>query len=134
MQPYSFEAKLDRARQHLEKLGTELKAWIKCHPYRITNKYDLKSGDNVIYGQLTRPMPPLINELAGDCLQNLRSSLDHLAFELAIANKGSLTDAQQMQVAFPIFSDSNKFKRGGMKKIAFLSASGLAPLGIPFVT
>jgi len=122
MPSYSFEAKLDRAGQHLKELRTELDSWIKNRPYRITDKLDPDNGDNVIYGQLRQAMPPSITELVGDCLQNLRSSLDHLAYALAIANKGSLTDAEEMQVAFPIFRDSTKFEGGGMKKIALLSA------------
>lgn len=87
----TFESKLDRAHQHLEELRSEINRWVKSRPYRIIDKIDSNSRDNIIYGQIIRPMPARIVQLIGDCLQNLRSCLDHLAYSLALANKGSLS-------------------------------------------
>ena len=91
MTKFSFESKLDRTQQHLYELNLEIKRWIKSRPYRITDELDTDTGANVICGQLLGPVPSIISQLIGDCLQNLRSSLDHLAYELAIANTGTLT-------------------------------------------
>ncbi len=117
----SFESKLDRAEQHLQELQAEIERWIKSHPYRITDELDPKTDDNIICGQLLGPTPPLILQLVGDCLQNLRSCLDHLAYALALANKESLTDAEVSRIAFPIFRYGAFFETRGLSKIRFLS-------------
>lgn len=126
MTKFSFESKLDRAYQHLKELRTKIDGWVKNRPYRLTDKLDANSGDNIISGQLLRPMPPLISQLVGDCLQNLRSSLDHLAYALAIANKGSLTDAEAIKTAFPIFRYAAGFEDRRMRKIGNLSSKAQA--------
>jgi hypothetical protein len=71
-------------------------------------------------------VPPLILQLIGDCLQNLRSCLDHLAYALALANKGSLTDAEAVKIAFPIFCYVAGFEDRRMRKIANLSIAAQA--------
>jgi len=44
-----------------------------------------------------------------------------LTYELAIANTGTLTDAQAIKTAFPIFRYSKGFCRRGKEKIRYLS-------------
>src|SRR5258708_3704415 len=112
----SFESKLKRARQHLEELRAEIDAWVKSRPYRLSDKIDPHSGDNIIYGQLLRPLPDRVLQLTGDCLQNLRSALDHIAFALALFNKPHLPDAEARRVAFPIFKLPKLFSDLGAKK------------------
>jgi hypothetical protein len=49
--------------------------------------------------------PPLVRwgALIGECLFNYRSALDHLAYDLAVAHTGRLTEKQERESAFPIF-------------------------------
>lgn len=121
MTQLSFESKLQRAEQHLHELDPKIKQWITSHPYRISDELDPDTGDNIIWGELLDPMPSIISHLIGDCLQNLRSTLDHLAYELAVANTGMLTDAQAITTAFPIFRYSKGFSSRGMNKLRYLS-------------
>jgi hypothetical protein len=118
---FSFESKLIRSEQHLRELGPEIRRWVQSRPYRIIDELDPDTGDNVISGQLRESPPPLIPQLTGDCLQNLRSCLDHLACALAVANKGALTDEEAMKVEFPIFRYVGHFQKHGMSQIKHLS-------------
>jgi hypothetical protein len=119
---HSFEEKLDRAYQHLQQLQLEPRRWIQTRPYTITDEIDPNTGDNVIYGKLLGLPPPIIPQLIGDCLFNLRSCLDHLAYALAIANKRSpLTDTEAMSTAFPVFLHPGGFQSRGKGRVRLLS-------------
>jgi hypothetical protein len=118
---HSFADKLNRARHHFNELELEIERWRKSRPYRIVDELDSDTGDNVIYGQLLRFPPSHISQLIGDCLQNLRCSLDHLAYALAVKNKGSLTDSEAIDTAFPIFITQPGFRTRGKGRIKHLS-------------
>jgi hypothetical protein len=56
---HSFEEKLERADQHLKELWPELRRWVQSRPYRILDKVDPNTGDNILYGQLLRSPPSI---------------------------------------------------------------------------
>jgi hypothetical protein len=103
MGKYSFEEKLERARHHYESLWPEFGRWIKTHPYRVTDELDPDTGDNIVRLDSVDQPPPIIAQILGDCLHNLRAALDHVVYALAIANKLTLTDEEARETAFPIF-------------------------------
>lgn len=122
MPSYSFIEKLDRANEHLKKLRAELSRWVKSRPYGITDELDTKSGDNVLYARMLRPAPPIIATVVGDCLYNLRSSLDHLVYCLAARNQNRpLTDAEVTTCAFPICQRPQEFYKRGRGRIRLLA-------------
>lgn len=49
--------------------------------------------------------------LAGDCVHNMRSALDHVAYQLATSYSGSLLDSQLKSIEFPIIGDADDFSR-----------------------
>lgn len=111
----SFRLKLNRAYEHAETLDRETRAWIETDPYEIVDEADPEpplhqvNHAHVIYRRfrITRldQMPDRFLALTGDCLFNLRSSLDHLAFALALARTPSMTSEQEAGSEFPIFHD-----------------------------
>ncbi len=118
----SFDEKLDRANYHLKELREELRRWRKDRPYVITDELDAKSGDNIVYAKMRGSTPPIVLTLTGDCLYNLRSSLDHLVHALAVQNlKRSLTDAESINTAFPIFKHRAGFEKRGLGRIRYLA-------------
>jgi len=65
---------------------------------------DLQSGHKLLIVEILKPMPPEFAAIVGDCLHNLRSSLDNLIYELAVAYKGEpLSKSIEGHVAFPMF-------------------------------
>jgi hypothetical protein len=76
--------KLRRAEHHLETLQVE---WRKhpgpdLSPYRFTIHIKPDTGDHFIHAEFVKPPPLLLSVIVGDVLHNLRSALDHLAWEM----------------------------------------------------
>lgn len=69
----------------------------KEHRDFIGRKIDA-NGDQVIYVRCVPEIPLTISTIAGDILQNLRSTLDHLAYRIVISN--SLTTSHK-EIYFP---------------------------------
>ena len=120
MAQFSFESKLDRADHHLQVLEKNLLAWSSSKPYGILEEIDSETGDNIVrikFDYLPSDIAPTI----GDCLYNLRSSLDHLAHALALKRQGYLSDDESIQIAFPIFRYQSGFDARGKGRIALLA-------------
>lgn len=128
------ELKLIRAHYHLQQLDTEMNAWLDIQRQSIVTEPD---PDNPGYFlvKVTAPRPPAdpFGVMVGDCVHNMRSALDHLAFALLKRHTPTLTDKLIKDSEFPIFGDEDRqgntgagpklFHNGAMKtKIA-----GVAP-------
>jgi hypothetical protein len=68
------------------------------------------------------PIPNTIPSIAGDVLQNLRSALDHLAYQLFIVNGGS---GLGRHVYFPISDDATKYKAETPRKVKGLGQKAI---------
>ncbi len=120
----NHEIKLDRALHHLQSLEYETAAWLDSKPYRLTEEYDTSSGETVLVAELLRPVPPRFAPIIGDCVHNLRSALDNLAYELAVAYTGEpLPENIERDSGFPIL-----FRDGeGLAKRANRMIRGIHP-------
>jgi hypothetical protein len=95
--------KLDRAEEHLKVIDGEEVAWLNTRPYRAVRKGEFDGPYEIVRVDMLRPPPDTLAPVIGDCLQNLRSALDHIAFQLAIDNLGRLPTAKEAKkVQFPI--------------------------------
>jgi hypothetical protein len=105
---YGHEAKVSRALHHLEQLAGELSAWSDENSRLTTHRFYPRSSEYVVWvttKQLDRS--GLAVEI-GDCLHNLRSGLDHLAYELAISfTRQPLPKKIAEDSEFPIFGDED---------------------------
>jgi hypothetical protein len=83
-------AKINRADAHLELLDREWGEYLGSEPcpYSFIVQIEPQSGDHMIYAEIVRPPPPMLSVIVGDVLHNLRSGLDHLAWELVIRAGG----------------------------------------------
>jgi hypothetical protein len=76
--------KLARADQHLKALDQEIDWFLKRNPQLFTHERNAQTGEDLLW-TLTRTNPP--DEwscIVGDVLYNLRSCLDHLAWQLVL--------------------------------------------------
>ena len=77
-------AKINRADAHLKLLDEEWRKYLgfEPRPYGFTIHMEPQSGNHTIYAEIVRSPPPTFSVIVGDILHNLRSALDHLAWEL----------------------------------------------------
>jgi hypothetical protein len=112
-----IRAKTDRAKKHITDLVAELRAFRDVKPLAIGTKRNPQTRQLIYYVTSIQETPPSIPGILGDILQNLRSALDHLAYQLVLVGTGSAaTDAH---VYFPIADDIARYenaKRSGQLK------------------
>jgi len=103
--------KLKRAERHIQELEAALLAFKRNNPYKIGTKEDEKTRCLVYYITQAEEIPAAIPLIAGDILQNLRTALDHLAWQLVPAGD------RNSQTAFPISDDATKYSSDKLRKI-----------------
>ena len=95
--------KVERASKHLEELEREVRAFFDNNPYRPIRHVDPEDTRYFIYQFPPQPVPPLsLAVIVGDVVHNLRSSLDHIAWQLSLLT----TSEPYKNTAFPIFKDT----------------------------
>lgn len=111
-------AKLARADEHLHVLQVEWQKFIRQDPspYGFTCRAQVQASPETggkfvktgrwVVGVQVRDHPPLyLSAVAGDVTHNLRSALDHLAWQFVDMSGGSPT----RRTAFPIYRDEREF-------------------------
>ena len=84
----SYRTKLDRAVEHVDALDHNIGAWLGSHPYGLTIEHDLEQSEGVLRIRDIQDPPQRISVGIGDYLHAIRSALDHLAYDLAVAFTG----------------------------------------------
>jgi hypothetical protein len=113
--------KLARAQEHLEMLDGEIVSFLEREPYRIAYERNSDGTEHVFRVNVAEYAPLALSVIIGDCLQNTRSALDHLVWQLAILSGKRATPRRQ--TAFPICDTPGAFTSKGTKdKIADLTA------------
>ncbi len=112
--------KLERAREHLAAFEIESRAWTETEPYGIVDEPDPEPPPDMVNYQCRNrrfritfapKFPDRFRVLIGDCLFNLRSSLDHLVLALAKRHLGSaITEDQIKRSQFPIFDSDSSYR------------------------
>ncbi len=94
------KAKIARAHEHVQTLDREIKGLVDSYPYKIGYEYKRQSFEHIWTLQNSPPqIPKRINIIIGDVVYNFRSALDHLAWQLVIANGETPTN----RTMFPIY-------------------------------
>lgn len=110
-----FKAKLDRADEHLNALVAEIGDFLDGNPHSVIYEIDPETCQKVAKFKVHRELPAVRWGVRfGDCIHNMRSALDHLAWALSGPEPPPKTE-------FPIFHETEKFestvKGGGLYKI-----------------
>src|SRR5258708_5279852 len=82
-------------------------------PYTVTPETNSRTGKKQWCVRIIRQPDPTLSLIVGDCIHNLRSSLDHLIFAL---NQGR----KKRKSAFPICSHPDQFTCKGKPAISGL--------------
>lgn len=99
--------KVERAIEHISDLGTRIERFFQSRPYEITVQDNAASGQREWIVTRAAPLPTDISIVAGDAIHNLRSALDHLIWQLVVANGG---EPDQIRTEFPVWRSESHFK------------------------
>ena len=116
----SVLVKIDRAKVHIADLNTEIGLLIDSCDKGTRGKGNPKTREYILWLDITPIVPPTISALAGDAIHNLRSALDHLAYQLVKA-RGTPTRDPTQNTTFPILETPptpNRFGRFPPPQIA----------------
>ena len=85
---YKHELRLNRATYHLQTLKGRVQEWLDQDPYHYVTEPDPQGEKTIAKVLYTVPPPAEFRLMIGDCLHNLRASLDNLVYELAVQHTG----------------------------------------------
>lgn len=102
-----IEAKVIRAGEHFETLKREISAFLKDDACEVRREFDAEKRCYTFYGKPLKEVPLRIRVITGECLGQLGSALDHLAWQLALLN----TDRPNGSTRFPIFINAKVYAK-----------------------
>ncbi len=112
-QAASARVKAERAHKYLDELEIEVAAFLQSNPCKITTRLDPKTQELAYYAASVTEFPPSKVAVAADLLQNLRSALDYLVYELVVNAGHSPT----RNTGFPIFGSLAIYKAQASEKV-----------------
>lgn len=123
-------AKVERAKEHRDALQRFIAETFAVESNRpvIGLKNDRNTGEHVLYVEHVPDFSTFLRRVVlilGDALHNLRSALDHLAFQLAIRHTGGKV-AKPKAVQFPIFDSPADWVRESDRWLAEVSPADRA--------
>ena len=99
------EAKIEQARSHLRAFEEAEQSFVDTALGTFNQDSDPETGEYILGVREIRRPEPFFGILIGDCLHNLRSALDHLAFQLVqFPVRPGGAKAEEHDIAFPICS------------------------------
>ncbi len=104
---HSVTHKISWAERHRETIKAEITQYFEQSAGRIVAEVNTQLYGSGIVRFMGPDVPESVSYRIGDCLQNLRSALDYLVWELCLAANATPTEDN----AFPICESSESFKR-----------------------
>jgi hypothetical protein len=108
--------KIERAKEHVRDLDSAMESFRSSNPYGFRIENDAQTGDKLHYLNIRVETPNSFALMIGDAVHNLRTSLDHLAWQLVEAN-GNTPKIGVGGTQFPIYDSPSKLKTGGVAEI-----------------
>ena len=115
-------SKWRRGNLHAESFNEQARAFLEEKPYAVSVEAEPERGKYVYRISVRQDFPSeTLEPILGDAVHNYRSALDHVAWQLAVANdpshRSSLNDRF---TSFPIFTDGKQYRtlgRGRTKRM-----------------
>ena len=105
-------SKVHRAEKHIHDFDLALNHFTRTSALEVDCREDEESGKRIYTVAQIDPVPLELANIASDALHNLRSSLDHIAYQLVLKSRnGNLPD---WNVHFPITSEPTQY--AGLRK------------------
>jgi hypothetical protein len=119
-----IQFKIDQAKKHIADLDVDRRAFLDTHPYAVGAERDPQTRKPIYYVTKVDPTPIALAATLGDIIQNLRSALDHLAYQLFLVGTGGGAGAGK-HIYFPIARDVSEYKREAPRKVKPLRQDAL---------
>lgn len=126
--------KVERAKKHWLALEAAWSDFFNEKAYTIGIRDDIDKAVRVFYLASAKDIPYEIPIIVGDVIQNLRSALDHLAYQLVIV--GTNSAGPHPDASFPAAEDAKKYKAmrdgkktKGMREAAKDAIDAIEPYG-----
>lgn len=119
-----IRVKVERAKQHIADLDRAVNLFFDSGNYEIGTKDDPNTRERILYLARLNPIPTTIAVIAGDALYDLRSALDHLAYQLFVIGTGGLTIDRRIE--FPIADTAAELKLGTFRR----KVKGMRPAAV----
>jgi hypothetical protein len=121
---YGYGAKFYGAMERLKHLAGEIVAWVDENSRLTTHRYYPSKGEYVVWVKVKEFGSAGLAVEVGECLHDLRSGLDHLAYALAMAHTGEPLPKKIAQDSeFPIFGDEDNQGVSGKGPAMFADAA-----------
>ena len=127
--PFSgCRAKFQRAKYHLEQLALEIKSDGNSHRYRIITGDDPETREHFVEALLPSDLFIRYGGLIGEVVHQLRSSLDHVVWEL-------VPEPKEGRTGLPVFRQKKRYEERGLAMIEGINDEaakiirGLQPFG-----
>lgn len=114
--PRGAQLKLDRARRHIEELVDAINAYHAKDPYVARLERGDGEREYVLRSYFAHEPPEDLSAIIGDCLQNMRMSLEHLVWALVKQELGR----NPGHTAFPICKTREDFERRSRRDLKHL--------------
>lgn len=99
--------RLVRADRLAYELGETVALWSKDSPYRLVE--ERRGKDYQVYVESIRPPPPLASLLFSEAINHARAALDNVVWHLVEEAQGSVPQAAERSLAFPIHDTQASF-------------------------
>jgi hypothetical protein len=103
------QLKIERANKHIIDLNSAVRSFLDSNPYEVRAERDPQTRKPVYYLARVDATPVCLATIAGDAIQNLRSALDHLAYQLYLV--GTNDGPPSNHTYFLIERDATEYKR-----------------------
>lgn len=126
--------KVIRAQEHLDAFDSESRAFLNQRPYRFDS--EIYPGYWWIKPHLTQEPPKRLSLLVGDCLTNIKSSLDYVIWELANRYFSPAVDLRQADrkiLTFPILLADPDRRQGHIDHLRRLAKRGMPTSAIDVI-
>ena len=120
-----IQAKLERAYKHISDIDAAIRLFFESSPYVIVAKQDQQTGDYVSYVESVRDVPADVPLIAGDAIHNIRSALDHLAWQLVL----STGNTPGPSTSFPIFDSAAEYETRSERKVKGMRQAAIDAIG-----
>lgn len=109
--------KVNRANDHILDLQIRIIQFrTKGDSCAVLHEDDLQTAERTYYLRIVEKIPLQFSASIGDIVQNLRSSLDHLAWHL-VKSSPVAQKAKDADIYFPIYETAREYRADKMRKI-----------------
>ena len=110
-----IRAKIERSKHHINDLERRLHTFRESRPYRLISEPDADARQQLCKVRVHAAIPPELAVVAGEIVHQLRSSLDHLAWQLW--DKNGRVKLREDKVYFPVYEADDKYNAERPNKV-----------------